>query len=143
MPLSTRAVPKAVPDSPYKAVVQGCDCGFPRRRRLRKTDEFSSVFSFKCSVSGAHLQVLARPNQAGYARLGLVVGKRTLRRATARNYVKRVVRELFRCHQHEFGALDLVVRVHRAFTPENFEAVQQELKELFSKSKKCLTRSVN
>jgi hypothetical protein len=37
----------------------------------------------------------------------------------------------------------LVVRVHRAFLPENFDVVQQELKELLAKSKKCLTRSVN
>jgi ribonuclease P protein component len=138
-----RDAPKVVPDSPYRAVVQGSDSGFPRRRRLRKTDEFSSVFSFKCSVSGAHLQVLAKPNQAGYARLGVIVGKRTLRRATARNYAKRVVRELFRRHQQELGALDVVVRVHRAFTPGHFDAVQQELKELFSRSQKCLTRSAN
>jgi len=138
-----RGVPKAVPDSPYKAVVQGSDSGFPRCRRLRKTDEFSSVFSFKCSASGVYLQVLAKPNQAGYARLGVIVGKRTLRRATGRNYAKRVVRELFRRHQHGLGALDYVVRVHRAFAPGNFDAVQQELKELFSRAQKCLTRSAN
>ena len=89
------------------------------------------------------MQVMAKPNQVGQARLGVVVGRKVLRRAAARNYAKRVVRELFRRHQHELDALDLVVRVHRAFAPENFDVVQQELKELFSKSQKCLTRLVN
>jgi ribonuclease P protein component len=135
--------PRAVPDSPYKGVVGGGDQGFPKRSRLKKTDEFSSVFNFRCSVRGIHLQVMAKPNQAGYPRLGVVVGKKVLRRATARNYAKRLVRELFRRHRYELEALDLVVRVHRAFLPENFDVVQQELKELLAKSKKCLTRSVN
>lgn len=138
-----RGAPRAVPDSPYKAVVRGGDQGFPKRSRLKKTDEFSSVFNFRCTVRGAHLQVMAKPNLAGHARLGVVVGKKVLRRATARNYAKRLVRELFRRHQHELDALDLVVRVHRAFLPENVDVVQQELKELFAKSQKCLTRSVN
>ena len=89
------------------------------------------------------MQVLAKPNQAGHARLGVVVGKKVLKRATARNYAKRLVRELFRRHRHELDALDLVVRVHRGFLPEDFDGVQQELKQLFAKSQKCLTRSVN
>lgn len=106
--------------------------GFPDSRRLRKTDEISSVFSFKRRFHGAHLQLLAKPNELGFPRLAVVVGRKTARRAVTRNYMKRVVRDLFRLHQDELGAVDIVVRVHKAFTREMFGPVREELLELFA-----------
>ncbi|KAF0812250.1 Ribonuclease P protein component [Andreprevotia sp. IGB-42] len=88
---------------------------FPRALRLLKTDEFSSVFSLRVSSSQGPFQVLARPNGLAHARLGLVVGKRTDKRAVVRNYLKRSAREAFRLHAAEFGGFDFVVRVRERY----------------------------
>lgn len=45
------------------------------------------------------------------ARLGVVVGKKLLKRAVDRNRVKRIVREQFRCRRAGLPAYDLVVRL--------------------------------
>ena len=81
--------------------------------RLRKTDEYSSVFAFRRAVKGQYLIVHYRPNQFDTARMGVVVAKKLARRATQRNLVKRIVREGFRLQRAALPRLDLVVRLHR------------------------------
>ncbi len=53
--------------------------------------------------------MLARRNDLGHPRLGLAIQKKILKRAVARNRVKRIVRESFRHHQYLLGTLDVVV----------------------------------
>ena len=43
------------------------------------------------------------------SRLGLAISKKHCRKATARNRIKRVIRESFRHHQAELQGLDIVV----------------------------------
>jgi len=43
-------------------------------------------------------------------RLGIVVGKRAVRRAVDRNRLKRAIRESFRHEQHRLPSLDIVVQ---------------------------------
>ena len=50
-----------------------------------------------------------RENEQGKARLGLAVSKKHCRQATARNRIKRIVRESFRGHQTMLAGLDVVV----------------------------------
>jgi ribonuclease P protein component len=45
------------------------------------------------------------------ARLGLVVGKRALKKAHQRNRAKRVLRETFRRRRHALPAMDIVIQV--------------------------------
>lgn len=52
-----------------------------------------------------------RPDGENGARLGLVIGKKFVRRAVDRNQVKRVVRERFRCLRGDLPAVDVVVRL--------------------------------
>ena len=52
-----------------------------------------------------------RPEGAEGPRLGLVVGKKQLKRAVDRNRVKRIVREQFRLHRAGLPACDLIVRL--------------------------------
>ena len=84
---------------------------FARRHRLTKTDEFSSVFGFRRAVRGQLLMLHFLPKPEGEARLGLVVGKKQLKKAVDRNTLKRVIREQFRHCRHELPAADLVVRL--------------------------------
>ena len=53
---------------------------------------------------------MAKPNEQGYARLGVVVSKRLFPHAVDRNRMRRRIREAFRRIAAGLPALDLVVR---------------------------------
>ncbi|MCB5189044.1 ribonuclease P protein component [Methylobacillus caricis] len=103
---------------------------FTRRAKLLKTDEFSSVFNFRKRVSGRYIVLHYQPNNLGHARLGLIVGKKVARRAVDRNYMKRVLRELFRVRQDQLQGLDIVARPQKLFSAKNFAELQLEFVEL-------------
>ena len=70
---------------------------FGKNRRLLNSSDFKEVFDNN-SVRVAHpnLLILSEPNGTATSRLGLVIGKKNVPTAVARNKVKRVVRETFR-----------------------------------------------
>ena len=70
---------------------------FGKNRRLLNSSAFKEVFDNN-SVRVAHpnLLILSEPNGTATSRLGLVIGKKNVPTAVARNKVKRVVRETFR-----------------------------------------------
>lgn len=109
---------------------------FTKEAKLIKTDEFSSVFNFRKRISAKYLALHYQPNQVGHARLGLVVGKKIARRAVDRNYMRRVLRELFRLQQYEIASVDLVIRVQNKFVKADFILIKQELAALISKINK-------
>ncbi|WP_124946847.1 ribonuclease P protein component [Sulfurirhabdus autotrophica] len=109
----------------------------PSCKRLHKTDEFSSVFNFRCSVGNHFFQVFARPNQLAYPRLGLIVSRKISKRAVDRNYIKRTIREFFRLNQQQFGSLDVVVRTKKLFDRSSHTEIHQELLKLLGGLKKC------
>lgn len=111
---------------------------FPRSSRLLKTDEYSSVFNFRCGKTGRFLNVYAKPNTLPSARLGIVVGKKQLRTAVARNYAKRIVRDIFRLQHPNLPSLDYIVRVTKPFTKHESLLVRNELIHLLQKTERCL-----
>ena len=82
---------------------------FPRACRLTRARDFRRVFAKPIRSTGHGLQVLARGNGRGGARLGMAIPRRRVRRAVCRNRIKRVIRESFRVHRAELAGLDLVV----------------------------------
>lgn len=73
--------------------------------------QFDAVFQKPDKrVSAAPLWLAARASPAGVSRLGLVVGKKMLRRAVDRNRAKRAIRESFRLRTR-MPPMDVVVRV--------------------------------
>ena len=82
---------------------------FTRWQRLLKPSEFKNVFDQACKSGDNYFTVLARPNALTTSRLGLVIAKKKIRKAVARNRVKRLIRESFRYHQHGLMGIDCVV----------------------------------
>lgn len=57
--------------------------------------------------------VFTQKNQLSYARLGIVVSRKAIPKATARNQVKRIIRESFRQKQSLLGNRDIVMVVYK------------------------------
>lgn len=83
--------------------------GFPARLRLRKPADYKKVFANPLKFSDKYFTLLVVGNEFGYARLGLAIAKKNIRRAVDRNLLKRAARESFRMHQHQLGGFDIVV----------------------------------
>lgn len=66
------------------------------------------------------------PTTSNYPRFGLVVGKKIAPLAVQRNYMKRVLRNLFYQHRYLLGGIDILVRVHKPFTHANYKEVRSE-----------------
>ena len=108
-----------------------------KRGHLRKADEISSVFDFKCRVSSTHFIALGKPNLLEFPRLAIMVAKRTERTAVRRNYMKRVLREYFRNRQVNLDTLDVVIRITKPFIKQDFAGINLEIATIFTKLQKC------
>jgi ribonuclease P protein component len=106
---------------------------FPRELRLIKTDEFSSVFNFRKRISAPHFAVHYQFNALAHPRLGMVVSKKVAKLSVSRNYMRRVIRQLFRLHQGQLRNVDLVVRVQKVFCTNDYIAIEQEFIGLMNK----------
>ncbi len=113
---------------------------FPRQARIIKTDDFSSVFSFRKRISGQFLAIHYQANQSRRARLGMVVAKKVAKRSVDRNYMRRVLREIFRKQQMQIAALDLVIRVMKPFNHQDFAQLEQEFAELLFRLKRAAAK---
>jgi ribonuclease P protein component len=74
--------------------------------------------------------VHAVQNHKSFARLGIIVGKRTVQHAVARNFLKRLIRETFRAQQHRLVGYDVLVRVRRPVARGDARIAQDELTDL-------------
>jgi ribonuclease P protein component len=85
---------------------------FPREYRLTEKRQFDAVLSARTiQLRCGSFRLYATSNQEDGARLGLIVGKRQLKRAVDRNRVKRVLRETFRTSRSTLPAVDIVVQL--------------------------------
>ena len=106
---------------------------FPKQAKLVKTDDFSSVFNLRKRISNQYLVMRYRPNGSSSARLGLIVAKKTAKFSVQRNYMRRVLRELFRLNQHQLPAVDLVIQVQKIFHRPDFVEIKQAFDALCKK----------
>jgi ribonuclease P protein component len=106
---------------------------FTQQHRLQNADDFSSVFVFRKVRFGTYFKIHFKPNELNHSRLGLIVSKKNHKRANKRNYMKRTIREYFRLHQNAWSGVDMVVRVQKYFTSDEYPQIMAELNQLCSR----------
>jgi ribonuclease P protein component len=84
---------------------------FPKKKRLASNRQFKAVLDHGRRVGNSLLTVYMAPNQCGYPRLGVSVGK-SAGKAVVRNRLKRLLREAFRQSQERLPPqFDYVVMI--------------------------------
>lgn len=106
---------------------------YTQAQRLKTADEFSSVFLFRKVYYGPYFKIHFKPSELTCSRLGLIVSKKIHKRAVKRNYMKRLIRELFRNDCNTWGNYDLIVRVQKYFTHVDYLEIRNEFKLLTQK----------
>ena len=98
--------------------------------RLTNADDFSSVFILRKRFSGEFINIFRKPNQLEYNRFGLIVGKKINKKAVARNYMKRVIRDVFRQFDNS-SKLDIIIQVKKNFHKKDYPLVKNDIHTFF------------
>lgn len=118
------------------------DQRFPKSCRLLDSLAFERVFEqpdFR--VSNKFLLILGRQSQLGEARLGVIVAKKNIARATQRNRIKRHIREAFRLKKSSLAPLDLVVMARKGLDHVENEKCRTCIDELMEEIEKKYSAS--
>lgn len=107
---------------------------FPSRCRIKQRKDFEQGLRNTSLINkwfAVHLVKTAN----GYARLGMVVSKRTMPKSVARNYAKRLIRECFRQNLTVLPELDFVIRIRRNLTQNTSSEARSALISLLLAAK--------
>ncbi|MBK8016041.1 MAG: ribonuclease P protein component [Betaproteobacteria bacterium] len=105
---------------------------FAKHQRLCGASAFDRAFKIGRRKTGRHFAVHWIASNDLQGRLGLVVPKRLTRTGVARNFVKRMVREVYRQSDAIKSPLNVVVRLKTMFAPGDRQVVRQELERLLA-----------
>ena len=109
---------------------------FSKQKRLLEAKHFKRVFdSPDKKLSTSYILLLVCKNDLDHPRLGLVIGKKSVKLAVQRNRLKRQIREVFRLNQHLIDSYDVVVVARRGLA----EVESNELHDQFIKFWKRLS----
>lgn len=110
-------------DSQLKVVKEE---SFPRAARLLNGREYTHVFDKAKAYGTRGYTLLIRSNPGQGARLGMVVGKKKLKRAVDRNLFKRLTRDSFRRHRHLLPDVDIIV-IAKPLSRERIQDITADL----------------
>jgi len=102
---------------------------FSSSQRVRQSKEFEQAFRNK-AYTNKWFAIHLLDSKFAFARLGMVVSKRTMPKSVHRNFAKRLIREIFRNNSSQLPALDFVVRIRRKLAKDSSVEARSALLQL-------------
>lgn len=109
------------------------DYPFSRELRLLTPSDFSQVFQEATAATSPSITILARKNELGHSRLGLAIAKKRVKKAVARNRIKRIARDSFRHHQQHLPSIDIVLMAKSGADLKTNEELHSTMEKLWKK----------
>lgn len=85
--------------------------------RLKKATDFANVFNSRGTetkkINGENCILLHKINRLSRPRLGIIVSKKNVPLACARNRLKRIAKESFRLNQYKLTNIDCVLLIYK------------------------------
>lgn len=111
------------------------DFGIDKTRRIRKNSEYRLVYKHGKYEVGRMCVIYRMPVAKHPTRFGFVTGKK-VGCAVERNRARRLMKEIYRHHQHEIReGYDVVIVARGAMTGATYKKVEKEMMYLFKRSK--------
>jgi ribonuclease P protein component len=105
--------------------------------RLSGRNRYGAILAKRRSARGAHLQVYAGETTEDVAMLGVGVAKAVAKHASARNYMRRALREELRQYAPALAAVEIVILVRKAFDRAARRLIAEELSTLLGQLQLC------
>ena len=117
---------------------------FCREKRLLTPRHFKAVFdSPSGKVPGKNVLLLARDNGLDHPRLGLVIGKKSVKLSVERNRLKRQTRESYRLNQEVLNGWDIVIVARKGLGDLDNPELAQQFGKLWKRLARSKSRSEN
>ena len=88
---------------------------FTKKEHLLKTKDFAKAYKKGRSFRCANIVLYCLPNTLKFNRLGFSISSKTVKHATARNRIRRLLREAYRTGKKELkSGFDLIVVVKKS-----------------------------
>ena len=116
---------------------------FSRESRLRTPSHFQQVFDHGKRFFSPYFTLYCYSNEKGVSRLGVICSKKCEKRAVHRNWIRRLVKEQFRCSRKDLKSMDIVVIVRQNALKEQHQELRVCLEKLFRQCKKLLCTSAS
>ena len=105
--------------------------------RLRKKKDFEKIYKLGKTTKQDFLLFRILENKIENPRIGIVISKKTLSKATARNLVKRRIREAVRHFLPKISKnVDIIITAYKGTSKEkSFEEIKTLIEQAFIKAK--------
>lgn len=101
--------------------------------RIRRKKDFIELYRKGCRLRGRYFHLVFQPNGLEYSRMAVVVSRK-IGKATVRNRLKRLFRELFRRNKNLLpGPLDLIFIAQKDAGQRNWEEMTADFKAVLQK----------
>ncbi|ORU91159.1 MAG: hypothetical protein A6F72_01235 [Cycloclasticus sp. symbiont of Poecilosclerida sp. N] len=107
--------------------------GLSKKDKLNTASEYSTVFSKAKRSTDRLFTVLAKQTTPPNARLGLAIAKKSVKKASQRNNIKRIVRESFRRKKNKLFDYDFVVMCRKDAALATKQMLQQSIEAHWKK----------